>query len=149
MSNCLIRKAKRSDLRGIYLIEVKSFQQPYPLEYFLSLITLFPEYSLVLECDGKIAGYIIGSKKTDGSGHIMSVAVHPSYRNRGFGTSLIKKLEEIMSGNGIKRVFLEVSTNNGKAVRLYQRLGYRFLEIIRSYYPDGSDAYVMFKELTN
>ncbi|MCD6428883.1 MAG: ribosomal protein S18-alanine N-acetyltransferase [Desulfurococcales archaeon] len=144
-----IRQARRSDLRDIYLIEVNSFPYPYPIEAFLTFLILFPQYFLVAECNNSIVGYVVGSVDSDGSGHVISLAVHPSYRGRGVGRRLLLALEKVMKENGIHRVKLEVSVNNRSALALYKSVGYKVVGLRRNYYPDGSDAYVMTKELSN
>lgn len=56
--------------------------------------------------------------------------VHEKYRNRGFATQLIDKLEKLAKGKGYREVGLGVGLHAeyGAAQRLYIRLGYR---------PDG------------
>ena len=144
-----IRQARRSDLRDVYLIEVNSFPYPYPIETFLTFLILYPRYFLVAESSGSVVGYVIGSIDSDGSGHIISLAVHPAYRGRGIGRKLLLTLEGIMRNNGIHRIKLEVSVNNRPALSLYKSIGYKVVGLKRNYYPDGSDAYVMVKELSN
>ena len=145
--DCMIREARRSDLRDIYLIELKSFPYPYSLEAFTGLLILFPKLFLVAVCEGRIAGYIMGSITDSGEGHIMSIAVHPQYRGGGVGTALLEAIEEVYRSLGVKRVFLEVSTTNREAMGLYKKFNYRLQGTKSNYYPDGSDAYVMAKEL--
>ncbi|MCD6083963.1 MAG: ribosomal protein S18-alanine N-acetyltransferase [Desulfurococcales archaeon] len=144
-----VRQARRSDLREIYLIEVNSFPYPYPIEAFLTFLILYPQYFLVAEHNNSIVGYVIGSIDSDGTGHIISLAVHPSYRGKGIGKKLLLTVEKIMKENGVHRIKLEVSINNKAALALYKSVGYKVVGMERSYYPDGSDAYVMFKELSN
>ncbi|MCD6324469.1 MAG: ribosomal protein S18-alanine N-acetyltransferase [Desulfurococcales archaeon] len=146
---CVVRPARRGDLREIYLVEVKSFPFPYPMEAFISLLILFPKYFFVAECGKRVVGYVAGGRRNDGSGHIMSLAVEPRHRGLGLGSMLLSAVEESFLRVGVSRLFLEVSTSNKVALSLYRRAGYRIVEILREYYPDGSDAYLMFKELSN
>lgn len=131
----------------MYLVEARSFPYPYPLELFISFQTLYPKFFLVADCSGTIAGYVVGVKEMGSTGHIISLAVHPSYRGRGLGSVLLKELEERMVRDGVKRIKLEVSVSNRAAISLYRSRGYRVVNVVPSYYPDGSDAYVMVKEL--
>jgi len=144
-----IRQARMCDLKDVYLIEVNSFPYPYTIEVFITFLVLYPQYFLVAESGGNVVGYIIGSVDSDGSGHVVSIAIHPMYRRRGIGKKLLLTLEELMRSNGIRRIKLEVSVNNEPAISLYKLMGYRIVDIIRNYYPDGSDAYVMVKELSD
>ncbi len=146
---CIIRRARRGDLRDIYLVEIKSFPYPYPMEAFVSFLILFPKYFLVAECDGRVVGYVAGVRETDGSGHVMSIAVLPNYRGSGVGSALLKALENSFIEDGVQRIYLEVSQNNKEALRLYRKFGYRLVGVKHRYYPDGSDALVMVKEVRN
>ncbi len=149
MNECLVRVARRGDLREIYLVEVKSFPYPYPMEAFISLLILFPKHFFVAECGERVVGYVAGALRNDGSGHVMSLAIDPRFRGLGLGSKLLKAVEESFLEEGASRIFLEVSTSNKVALTLYRKAGYRIVEVIKEYYPDGSDAYLMFKELSN
>jgi ribosomal protein S18 acetylase RimI-like enzyme len=56
--------------------------------------------------------------------YISNIAVYPKFRNRGFGQLLILEIEKEARKNNNKRIILEVKTDNKKAIKLYQRLGY-------------------------
>ncbi|GIF77314.1 GNAT family N-acetyltransferase [Asanoa siamensis] len=45
-------------------------------------------------------------------------------RNRGYGTSIIRAAEELVSARGHERIVLGVGVENPAARRLYERLGY-------------------------
>jgi len=144
---CVIRKARMNDLRSVYLIEVKSFPNPYPPEYFITFLTLYPKYFYVAVCEDKVVGYVTGVINKDGSGHILSLAVLPSFRRKHIGQKLMETIEKAFMVDGISKIVLEVSQWNKIALNLYRRLGYKIAGIMPHYYPDGSDAYLMFKEL--
>ncbi len=46
-------------------------------------------------------------------------------------------------------ITLEVNENNRKAVNLYEKFGFTCKDILKSYYKDGSNAYLMIKDLKN
>jgi ribosomal protein S18 acetylase RimI-like enzyme len=47
------------------------------------------------------------------------------FRGRGIGTALIEAVERRARRQGLRGVNLEVGVDNGDAIRLYERLGYR------------------------
>ncbi|HEX8564850.1 MAG TPA: GNAT family N-acetyltransferase [Pyrinomonadaceae bacterium] len=53
----------------------------------------------------------------------LSMAIKENYRNRGFGTSLLKKLLEALKINGFEKVSLSVDKRN-RALDLYRRIGF-------------------------
>lgn len=149
MSNCVrIREARLEDIRKVVEIEQKSFKYPYPSLAFVTILNLYPKYFLVSECCGEVVGYIMAVVDKDGYGHIMSIAVDPSRRGLGIGKKLMEAVESRLSADGIKRFRLEVAVSNYVAIRMYERLGYKVVKVLRNYYPDGEDAYVMVKNLT-
>ncbi|MEM4138682.1 MAG: GNAT family N-acetyltransferase, partial [Sulfolobaceae archaeon] len=46
-----------------------------------------------------------------------------------------------------EEVFLEVRVSNVPAISLYKKLGFREVKVLRYYYADGEDAYLMAREL--
>lgn len=67
---------------------------------------------------------IIGSvraKEANGTTYIGKLMVHPNYRHNGYGTRLIKEIEDYFPN---KRYELFTSTRSKDNIHLYQRLGY-------------------------
>jgi ribosomal-protein-alanine N-acetyltransferase len=48
---------------------------------------------------------------------------------------------------GAEAVYLEVRVSNKEAISLYKKLGFEEVRIVKEYYRDGEDAYVMVKKL--
>ncbi|MEM1982566.1 MAG: ribosomal protein S18-alanine N-acetyltransferase [Sulfolobales archaeon] len=147
MSAAVIREAKIEDIRYIVDIEKRSFKYPYPALAFITLMKLYPKYFLVCEYRGNVIGYVSAAIDRDGSGHIISIAVDPEYRGRGVGRLLMEAVESKCSKDGINRFKLEVAVSNLVAIKMYSSLGYRVSGVMKNYYPDGEDAYLMIKDL--
>jgi ribosomal protein S18 acetylase RimI-like enzyme len=60
-----------------------------------------------------------------GVGTIQNIGVVPSHRGLGLGTSLIRQAMAGLRCHAVVRGSLEVTAENSRAVRLYQRLGFR------------------------
>ncbi len=145
----IVREANINDLKHIVDIERKSFKYPYPAVAFTTLMMLYPNYFLVCEYCGKVVGYVAAAIGKDRSGHVISIAVDPEVRGRGIGKLLMKSVESRLIKDGITRFKLEVAVSNYVATKMYESLGFRISGIIKGYYPDGEDAYMMFKEVGN
>jgi len=76
-------------------------------------------------------------------GHIVSVAVLDAHRHLGIGTALIKGGMDAMVEYGSSEYFLEVRKGNEDAVSVYETLGFSVRRVLRGYYRDGEDAYLM------
>jgi len=57
-------------------------------------------------------------------GSIQNVGVVPEHRGRGLGTCLIDQALAGFQRHGLRRASLEVTADNWRAVRLYQRIGF-------------------------
>lgn len=84
-------------------------------------------YALVAELDGKVVGSIDISRKRNRLVHVASLgmAVHDDYQNRGIGAELMKAALDLTDNwLNIRRVELDVYTDNLPAVHLYEKFGF-------------------------
>ncbi len=63
------------------------------------------------------------------------IGVIPRHRGKGIGSSLIKYVVELARNMGFRKIGLYVVENNWKAIKLYERLGFRRVKEINLYYP--------------
>jgi len=64
-------------------------------------------------------------RKSDTSAEIKRMRVHPNYQKRGFGQTILTKLEERAVQLGYKELCLDTTTKQLPAQKLYKRNGYR------------------------
>ena len=148
-----LRKFSLNDLKRVTYINNACLPENYSDHFFVDLHRRFPETFIVAEENGEIVGYIMCRVETGLSsfgfrglikkGHIVSVAVLPSYRRKGIGEALVAKAMESLQFYKAKQCFLEVRVTNTAATNLYRKLGFQITRTIRNYYADGEDAYVM------
>ncbi len=93
--------------------------------------------------EGKVVGYG-GMWLILDEAHITNIAVHPDYRNRGFGRLIMQTLMEEASRLGIERMTLEVRVSNCPAIHLYESMGFERGGIRKGYYSNNrEDALIM------
>ena len=137
-----IRLARQSDLDIISCIEDDSFSEPYPTSLLARLLHDHPLSFLVAEVQpGTVVGYSVASEESDIL-HLISIGVLREYRRRGVGTALILALIS-NARSDVRGVRLEVKQGNTDAIRLYEDLGFRKVDLIQNYYEDGSPAVKM------
>ncbi len=144
-----IRRAMPSDIAAIVAIENESFIDPWEPDVFLEAFTFFPSTYFVAVCDGAVAGFIIGGLENTGEniyGHVCNFGVSTTYRHRGIGRLLLKRIEHQFMLELATAVQLEVRISNMDAQKFYRRLGYRDVFRIPDYYFNGEDALVMLKQ---
>ena len=85
------------------------------------------DYMLVAEVDGRVVGNIDITRRKNRLAHVagLGMAVHDDYQDRGIGTALMEAALD-MADNwlNIKRVELDVYTDNLRAVHLYEKFGF-------------------------
>ena len=96
---------------------------------------------LVLVENGAVSGYV-GTKRVDGELHVMTIAVRPEKRRRGFARTLLSSALSDPASEGADRLHLEVRPSNLKARALYESLGFIRTGVRRRYYGD-EDALLM------
>mmetsp|Transcript_18332 Transcript_18332/g.52921 ORF Transcript_18332/g.52921 Transcript_18332/m.52921 type:complete len:143 (+) Transcript_18332:312-740(+) len=81
-------------------------------------------------------------KQTKLSGYMAMLAVDTSYRHKGIGTALVRRVVRRMRRKGCSSVTLETEVSNKAAMRLYEeRLGFIREELLVRYYLNWGDAY--------
>jgi ribosomal-protein-alanine N-acetyltransferase len=114
----------------------------------LTLLTMsfMPHTSwLKAVADERLVGFVAGERSArDGFAWIVMLAVHPDYQGRGIGTALLLAAERILQSSHVR---LTVRLSNARAIALYHRCGYRWIDTYRHYYHDGEDGLVMEKRL--
>lgn len=132
----MIYQANLDDLQEILQLQYLSYQSEAalfgskdipPLKQTLDEI--IDEYNdgVILKMVN-VENTIIGSvraKEAKGTVYIGKLMVHPNYRHNGYGTRLIKGIEEHFPN---KRYELFTSTRSKDNIRLYQSLGYKIFD---------------------
>lgn len=105
---------------------------------------------LVAEVDGRVVGATsLHRHRSPRMQHVAGcgVSVHPDYWNRGVGSALIAAIVDLADNwLNLKRVGLEVYTDNAPAIHLYEKFGFVIEGTKRKYVFRGGeygDTYVM------
>ena len=150
-----IRQFHPDDIKQVVSINLRCLPENYPDQFFMGLHYHAPKAFFVAEYEGEIIGYIMCRIERGISGfgripvkkgHIVSVAVLQTLRRKGVGTALINAGMNGMIDYGASEFFLEVRKTNEAAIAIYEKLGYSVRRVLRGYYRDGEDAYLMIKK---
>lgn len=90
----------------------------------------------VLKSNNNIIGYIsfnIVFENMD----IQSIVIDKNFQKKGFGTHLLNFAIQYAKDNNVINIFLEVRKSNTKAINLYQKNGFKFINTRKRYYPDN------------
>jgi ribosomal-protein-alanine N-acetyltransferase len=128
-------------------IERASFTYPWSTNFFLQELKVGCAHSLLATAGDKSVGYIIYwllPREID----IHNLAVHPDFRRRGIGKTLLEAVIDEARRHAVDRVTLEVRKSNEAAKKLYQVLGFSAKGLRKGYYSDdGEDAVIMALDL--
>jgi ribosomal protein S18 acetylase RimI-like enzyme len=106
------------------------------------------DFAFVLVCEDDLVGAVwtrLFNENAESYGFIdehtpeLSIAITKIYRNKGFGSKLIRKMLEKLKSEGFKKVSLSVDKRN-QAVNLYKRTGFKVVS-------EKDTAYTMLKKL--
>ena len=115
--------------------------------------------NIEMSLDSKLIGILIGHYLYRSSDldefEILHIAILPNFRNSGFALNLMEELEKLLNINKKSlKIFLEVSSSNKFAIKLYQKLGYKAYNERKNYYrsksinsPNSQDAILFVKSL--
>lgn len=129
----------------------KAFDKPWAPTEFETLLS-GPGVFAILGGSGEPEaprGFIL-CRAIAGEAEILTVAVDPDARRRGWGAALVEMAAGIASEAGALDLFLEVAADNVAAIGLYEAAGFMRVGLRKGYYPhpDGAkDAVVMRRAL--
>ena len=139
-----VRRATIEDAKEIFAIEMDCFSVPWSLDSIeIELINQEKKLYYVIEDTEGVVGYA-GAWLVYDEGQITNIAIRPSARRQGFGTTLTRALIEECFKRGMHEIFLEVRISNLSALSLYRQLGFTVKGMRKNYYSEPKeDAYIM------
>jgi ribosomal-protein-alanine acetyltransferase len=132
-------------LDRLYEIEMECFtKEAFTKQQIANLLTDYNSIGLVAKVSSQIVGFIIGriyAEEKSLIGHILTLDVSPSHRQKGIAQRLLLEMEKIFKEKGVKECRLEVREGNIAAINLYQKLGYEKAGKLRGYYGKAHGLY--------
>ncbi len=138
--------ANLRDLNALRRLEKVCFEKDaWPLLDLIAVLT-WPEVIRIKAMEnGEMIGFVAGDPRhSEGVAWISTIGVDPHFQRRGIGRALLHACEAHVK---LPRMRLTVRMSNHAAISLYEKEGYRTLDIWRGYYSDGEDGLVMGKNL--
>ncbi len=137
-----VRPASEEDLERVLEIEQACFEDRWDYPQFRAALK---DIFLVYE-EEKIAGFIIAcycqlSKK----GIILRVAVEPSQRGKGYAKALIMETLTKLKNYDVMEVELSVDIVKTGAIKLYEKFGFRIMQVIAMDYNNSDESYYIMK----
>jgi [ribosomal protein S18]-alanine N-acetyltransferase len=129
-------------LDEVLAIEAAVYPRPWSAAMFEEELARDDRCYLVVLEDDEVAGYA-GLSTGAGEAHVLTVAVAPHRRRRGYGARLVATLLAEAVGRGIRSVTLEVRESDTVAQHLYRRAGFESAGVRPGYYQDDGEGAVI------
>ena len=96
-----------------------------------------------------LVGFVIIVKDRKDRVNIINFVINPQYQNKGYGSLFLKYIIERIkkTEEDIKKIILNVKTNNSIAIKLYEKFNFRKIKKMDNYYRSKESAYLMEKEI--
>lgn len=142
-----IRPVLSGDIDSVVALENTVFSNDrFARRQFRWLMTRANAQFLVAESNRNIAGYVIGLyRRNSRICRCYGLAVAPTLRGAGLAQKLMEHLTTDATRRGCTAISLEVRCDNQRAIRFYQRLGFRQSQHLGGYYDEGVDGLRMRK----
>ena len=142
-----IQTASLRDLGALRRLEQACFEKDlWPLLDLIAVLTWPDVIKLKVVEGGEMIGFAAcDPRPSEKTSWIATIGIDPRYQRRGFGRALLQACEQRTT---LPRMRLTVRMSNHAAISMYEKEGYRSVDIWRNYYNDGEDGLVMEKKLS-
>ena len=127
------------NIQDIFTSDFDSFWNPSILKQELLCDN---SHFIVAKNEDEIIGFA-GFKVLLEDADLMNIVVKKSYRNQGIGSLLLKNLMDLFFSFSLVSLYLEVNENNLPAIHLYQKFGFKKIDVRKNYYPNHQNAIIM------
>ncbi|HAJ78085.1 MAG TPA: hypothetical protein DCO89_03360 [Clostridiales bacterium] len=139
------REASFTDAEALSIIDEQCFSEGserYSKKSFEGELKELSKHYIVALYNNLVIGYI-GLQKLGDELNLLKIAVLPQYQKLGIGFKLMQLGFDYKTKSNLTTYFLEVKENNIKAIKLYQKFGFKTESKREKYYDDGETALVM------
>ncbi len=140
-----VNPLQKEQIREIVEIEKEVMHNPWTEKLFISGLN---DFTVVFcaQYEDEVAGFI-WAQRVENEAEIFKVAVTERFQRRGIGNVLLETFINYCKNNGVNTLYLEVSSKNLKAIKLYKKQGFTENGRRKNYYGSDNDALLLVYEL--
>jgi ribosomal-protein-alanine N-acetyltransferase len=138
---------RQRDMDAILRVENLSFgKDAYDRKLFAEYSRTCGSLFLVARSRGRICGYSLTCARGNRA-DLVSIAVDPPARGKGVASALLESTLRRLRRRKVAHLSLMVRVTNSVAREFYEKFQFTKVRIVRGYYEDGGDGYLMRKAL--
>jgi ribosomal-protein-alanine N-acetyltransferase len=145
INGVVIQTPTLRDSEELYRIEKECFaEEAFTRQQILNLISSYNSISLVAKANRALLGFVVGAiyyERKELVGHILTVDISENFRRKGVASTLLTRMEAMLREQGVAACRLEVKEDNAAGIGLYEKLGYKMLAKLQSYYGKTNGLY--------
>ncbi len=138
-----IRTFEPKDTFSVIKLASQTLTEKYSPSLFAYFYETNPDGFIVANFNHKIIGFLIGVKINNQKTKILMISVSPQYQKQKTGSKLLEEFIKRTQKEKINIIELEVRTDNHKAIKFYEKHGFKKIVKIKEFYQDNKDAYTM------
>jgi aminoglycoside 6'-N-acetyltransferase len=144
----VVRSASDADARAIVEVMrcpgVRVWWWDFDLDHPVDVIRDPDICALVIEHDGRVIGYMQFSEEESEQYHHASIdlSLHDDHQGLGYGSDAVRTLARyLFTTRGHHRLTIDPALRNERAVRCYERVGFRPVGVMRQYERDADGTW--------
>ncbi|UCB58405.1 MAG: ribosomal protein S18-alanine N-acetyltransferase [Thermoplasmatales archaeon] len=138
-----IRSFKPIDTFSVIKLASITLPEQYNPSLFTFFYETYPKGFIIAELNHKIIGFLVGVKIHQKKAKILMLSVNPDFHRQKIGEKLLFQFIKTIINENIKRVELEVRTDNIKAIKFYEKYNFKKVKKIKNFYQNEESAYTM------
>jgi len=138
-----IRKFKPTDTFKVIKLASMTLTEKYNPSIFTYFYETYPQGFIVAEQNHKTIGFLVGVKPLPHISKILMISVDPDFQGKKIGVKLLREFIKTSIQDNIEKIELEVQTKNSKAIKFYEKNGFKKIDKIKEFYQNKEDAYTM------
>ena len=138
-ATAVVEPAKLRDAPHLAALHAASFHRGWGEAEFEEMLSQRNTLAHRLRLGSRLIGFAVSRIAAD-EAEILSIAIAPPQRGRGWSRQLLLTHLGHLAGHGVRTVYLEVEENNQPARRLYDRAGFAVAGRRERYYREAGGA---------
>ena len=126
-------------------LDNQQFPQPWKPSHWLGLFSNLDRYLIsLLIVNNNIAGYsLFEFNEFDGFAHLYKILIKKEFQKKKLSSKLLNFTIKQLELRQVNSFYLEVAFENESAIALYEKFGFKRLNLKQNFYAKGHHAYAM------